>query len=634
MAILFPSPNLKGKNVTNGERLFALRLQKKLEDDYFCWFDVPVGRKQLRPDFIVLHPGRGILILEVKDWKLDSMRQIDAKTVELLTDRGIKHEVNPLEQARAYALEVKELLERDPFLVEQEHPRYKGRLLFPWGYGAVLTGITRKQFEAAQLDLAIPGDKVICKDEMTEGASAMEFQERLWAMFHYNFGSLLTLSRIDRIRWHLFPEVRIDQGGLFATVETPAVTASTAQTGSPTKTTAIIEEIIPELITVMDKEQERVARDLGEGHRLIHGVAGSGKTLILAHRAIQLSAAGLHKPILVLCYNKALAGRLAELLAAKGAGNNVQIRHFHAWCKEMCALYQLDLAALPDAPIYEQQVHAVIQGVEKGRVPPAQYAAILIDEGHDFEVEWFRLIVQMLDPATDSLLLVYDDVQSIYKRKKPESWASVGVKAKGRSRILKVNYRNTAEALDVAYQFVTDYLDAQSSSEDIPLVKPEVGLRHGRLPQIMRFSSLDEELGALASWFKRRHENKGLPFSSMAVLCRFNNQIGKVCDAFKAHQVPAQSLESRPANRKPAQDAVQVLTMHSSKGLEFNSVAIPDLGCMPYKNADEADEGRVLYVAMTRATHELLLSFHSESTFSRKLLQAIADNEKSLLETQ
>lgn len=624
MAILFPSPNLKGLNVTNGERLFAARLQKKLEDDYFCWFDVPVGRKQLRPDFIVLHPGRGILILEVKDWKLDNLRQLDAKTVELLTDKGIKHVANPLEQARAYALEVKELLERDAFLVEQENPRYKGRLIFPWGYGVVLTGITRKQFEAAQMSLAIPSDKVICKDEMTESASSMEFQERLWGMFHYNYGSLLTLSRIDRIRWHLFPEVRIDQGGLFSATEI-INSESPPEGSSGTKPNTAIEEIIPELITVMDKEQEKVARDLGDGHRLIHGVAGSGKTLILAHRAIQLGSAGLSKPILVLCFNKSLATRLAELLMAKGAGNNVQIRHFHGWCKEMCALYQLDLDDSSGAKVFEQQVQAVMNGVEKGRVPSAQYSAILIDEGHDFEPEWFRLIVQMLDPATDSLLLAYDDVQSIYKRKKPKSWSSVGINAQGRSRILKINYRNTAEALDIAYRFVEDYLDTKASHEDIPLVRPEVGLRHGRTPQIKRFDSFEEELEAIAGWFKRRHESQRLPFSSMAVLCRFNNQIDKVCEAFRGFDVPARPLGSNTTGNQTLNDAVQVLTMHASKGLEFNSVAIPDLGCMPYKNADEADEGRVLYVAMTRATHELLLSFHTDSWFTQKLSESITE---------
>lgn len=63
--------------------------------------------------------------------------------------------VNPLEQARAYAIEITALLERDPLLVQQEQGRYHGSLLLPWGYGVVFTNITRKQFEAAELGQAM-----------------------------------------------------------------------------------------------------------------------------------------------------------------------------------------------------------------------------------------------------------------------------------------------------------------------------------------------------------------------------------------------------------------------------------------------------------------------------------------------
>jgi hypothetical protein len=41
---------------------------------------------------------------------------------------------------------------------------------------------------------------------------------------------------------------------------------------------------------------------------------------------------------------------------------------------------------------------------------------VLIDEGHDFAPEWLKLAAQMVDPATNSLLLLYDDAQSIYER--------------------------------------------------------------------------------------------------------------------------------------------------------------------------------------------------------------------------
>ena len=59
---------------------------------------------------------------------------------------------------------------------------------------------------------------------------------------------------------------------------------------------------IPDIIKVMDLKQEKLARGLGAGHRVIHGVAGSGKTMILGYRCMHLAKL-LHKPILVLCYN-------------------------------------------------------------------------------------------------------------------------------------------------------------------------------------------------------------------------------------------------------------------------------------------------------------------------------------------
>ena len=60
---------------------------------------------------------------------------------------------------------------------------------------------------------------------------------------------------------------------------------------------------------------------------------------------------------------------------------------------------------------------------------------------------------------------------------------------------------------------------------------------------------------------------------------------------------------------------VWILTMHASKGLEFDSVYIPDLneGILPGRRAlgddDVEEERRLFYVAMTRARKELHLSY-------------------------
>lgn len=621
MAIILPALHSKNLKLTPGERRFGTCLLRNLEDDYHCWIDVPVGPKQRRPDFIVLHPGRGILVLEVKDWKLATIQQMDRLTAEIHTDHGLKTVVNPLEQARTYAIEITGLLERDPLLVQQEQGRYHGHLLLPWGFGVVLTNITRKQFEAAELDKAIPGDKVICQDEMTESVEAEAFQKRMWGMFTYSFGGVLSLARIDRVRWHLFPEIRIQQGNLFDAASDAA---------DPQQSIA---KVLPDIVKVMDMEQEKLARNLGDGHRIIHGVAGSGKTLILAYRAMYLDKLGLAKPILVLCYNTVLATKLKQLLAERGAGDRVHVRHFDGWCKDMCDNHQLDLPGEQGQNIWERRVAAVITGCEKGRVPLAQYAALMIDEGHDFKPEWFKLLVQMIDPETNSLLLMYDDAQSIYggSKRRVFTWSSVGINATGRSTILKVNYRNTVEALDFAYQFASAYLDQSGGTEEMPLVHPEFGGRNGARPEVHRLPGNAQELECLASWLRKRAE-AGIPFRQMAVLCRFNNQVDKMRDvlARKGIAVDSDQFDNQHAKGfDPAENTVKILTMHSSKGLEFNSVAIPDLGCMPYAKSTPEEEAKLLYVAMTRSTESMLITYHSESQFTKQC-EVLHQRKKSL----
>ena len=88
---------------------------------------------------------------------------------------------------------------------------------------------------------------------------------------------------------------------------------------------------------------------------------------------------------------------------------------------------------------------------------------MLVDEGHDFEPEWLKLVAQMVHPETNSLLVLYDDAQSINRRKARLgfSFADVGIQARGRTTILRMNYRNTAQIMAVACEFARDLLSAK-----------------------------------------------------------------------------------------------------------------------------------------------------------------------------
>jgi hypothetical protein len=595
--------------MTSGERRLAERLERKLEDDYMLWYDVPVGPKQTHPDFVVIHPRRGVLILEVKDWKLATIQRATRQVWEIIPNGEVKVVINPLAQARHCAIQVVNALERDPQLVHGEGP-HKGKLAFPWGHGVVLSFITRKQFTDAGLGEAIEPHYVICSDEMEGTVDAEAFQQRLWNMFPHAFGSAMTLPQLDRVRWIMFPEVRVQsQGALFDDSDASAA--------------------LPDIMRVMDLQQEQLARSLGDGHRVIHGVAGSGKTMILGYRAEYLAKASTDhsKPILVLCYNEPLAVKLAAIMDAKGLGDRVHVRNFHKWCRQQLVAYGQNLPRQgPD--MFDEMVDFVIRAVEHKQIPSGQYMAVMIDEGHDFAPEWLKLVTQMVDPATNSLLLLYDNAQAIYKKNQRTlkfTLKSVGINAVGRNRttILKVNYRNTRQILQVASMFAGELLKATNDdvdTDDSPTVTPVGCGRDGAPPLVIRLPTLNAEAAEIAERLSQAHQ-EGFAWSDMAIICRNYNVMDVCAYALEQKRLPHQ-VRRKSGSFNPGADTIKIMTMHVSKGLEFPIVALPGIGQLPTQGEDEQAEAQLFYVASTRATSQLILTSSADSKFSLRLSQA------------
>ncbi len=614
MAEIIPPLNKQTlSSMTPGEKRVARRLEALLEDDYLVWYDIPVGKKRRYPDFIVLHPSRGLLFLEVKDWKPETLYKISKSDVALLTNNGLVTKPHPLEQARQYTYNVVAMLSRDHQLC-QTSGAYKGNLIMPYGWGVVFTNITRKQIEKAipddRREGLLPDHLIIYKDEITDKADAEGFQEQLWGMFHYQFGDTLTLPQIDRIRWHLFPEVRIDEGGQ------SSLFVGDNEDSAPT------EQTLPDIVKIMDVQQEQLARSLGEGHRVIHGVAGSGKTLILGYRCLHLAQV-MSKPILVLCFNITLAAKLRAFISSKGIGAQVQVYHFHDWCGQQLRTYHVKLLE-SDKPYYERSVQSIINAVDKGYIPRAQYGALLIDEGHDFEADWLKLVVQMIDPESNSLLLLYDDAQSIYKSRcgLGFSLSSVGVQAQGRTTVLRLNYRNTREILSFAYTFASHYLDPQSTDDDhIPLIEPEAAGNSGPIPVVRKFNTFTEEINYTLARLEKWHE-QGVPWGDMAVLYAPGSPGHEVAACLQAADIPHAWLGSKKykSTYSPGDDQVTILTIHSSKGLEFPRVIMLGIGQMDDNDERQQQDARLLYVGMTRAQECLLMTTSSENEYSRKLL--------------
>jgi len=174
-----------------------------------------------------------------------------------------------------------------------------------------------------------------------------------------------------------------------------------------------------------------LAKSLGDGHRLVRGVAGSGKTIVLMCRARHLLELHPDWSILVLCFNRVLAEHLSRTI---GVDDRLQVLTFHAWCSRELRRAKI---AMPPAPErgqawheYWERVPTLLLGAyETGQARAGTYQAILVDEGQDFANDWYRVIMKALDHASNSLFIALDSSQNIYDRK--ISWPSWASRSRG-----------------------------------------------------------------------------------------------------------------------------------------------------------------------------------------------------------
>ncbi|WP_410489290.1 DEAD/DEAH box helicase [Bacillus sp. DTU_2020_1000418_1_SI_GHA_SEK_038] len=434
----------------------------------------------------------------------------------------------------------------------------------------------------------------------------------------YRLPAPLGKEELDAIRYHLFPEVRIS-----------------AEFKQPVP---YQDQLLLSLhdIKAMDLHQEMLAKQIGDKNRLIRGVAGSGKTLILASRAKMLAKDHPDWKILILCYNISLARSIEQMIyhmmnepdnlfdfnysAAEQEVDtkihNIKVRNFHAWLRN-------------DLRITEDAIPSMIEKLEIGQAILPMYDAILIDEGQDFQGDWFGLVSQLLNPDTKSLLLVEDRAQTIYKRKRSYV-QDTGLSFQGRSKVLSINYRNTAQIVKFAWDFYQKHSALKnkvvSKEHEGEIIAPQSTRRKGVEPAIVKTDSFFKEAKIVVRQIQKLHEQYKVPFSEMLILYRVKktyqmNYIDVLKRALDQEGVRYYWLtENSESKRKfeREEDSVKISTIDSSKGLDFQAVFIVNIDNMPFALEDDKErEASLLYIGMTRAKEYLCLSYSGESEYTK-----------------
>lgn len=617
MALLIAAPASAPPPSPDARRV-AEALARTLDGTALVWLGLPLGSGQVVPDITVLHPAHGLLLLAVQGGTPDTPA------------RGPDH---PLDTARQQALHAVETLQRDPHLVHAEG-RWKGMLTVAWSHGAVFPGTDRARFDATPaLRRPLETAHTLCQDELADAAA---LPGRLWAMFPalMRGGAALSPAQRDRIRWNLFAELRIDARHHAY----PGPHREPAFDGLDPAAT------VPDRIRVLDPQQELLARRLadpdGTGAQVVHGVAGSGKTMLLVQHAVTLARAMAppagSRPILVLTFNEPLATTLGAWFVRAELDDRVQVHYFRRWCHQQLVTHQQPLpdeALGRDARAHDT-VLRVMNGLDAGTIPAGQYHAVLVDEAHELPPAWLQLAARMADPsAGHRLLLLFDGAQASAEQQQRagrQSLKSVGITpGPGRTTRLVVNHRNTRPILQAALAAAGGILraaheedgerlgmgaaDLPAANPELPVLPPRSGGRDGHPPLPICLPTLLEETYNIADILAAAHRH-GVAWSDMAILCRHPALQDDCAAALAQRQLPHQ-VRRRPGDFDPGADAVRVMTLQASKGLEFGFVVMPRaaLADLPPGTApatpplDAQEEARLTYLGMTRSSARLVL---------------------------
>ncbi len=227
---------------------------------------------------------------------------------------------------------------------------------------------------------------------------------------------------------------------------------------------------------------------------------------------------------------------------------------------------------------------------------------ILVDELQDCEPRDLELVRRLRGPA-GRFFGVGDPRQAIYgwRGGGPDGFARAAAALACVVHELPASYRSSRTILDGARAV----LGAQPvAGGDLIAVRPP-----GAPIIVRRHHDPVAEASYLAARLAALHAG-GVPYVELAVLCRLRAQVDALGQALTAHGVPW-AVDGDGVDR----DAIRLLTLHAAKGLEFRHVFIAgaNLGILPLmirdRIEDEAEERRLLFVAITRARDTVEISY-------------------------
>lgn len=604
MGILFPSlENIKKLKVqpTDGEWYLLNYFIENSPSDIEVYFQPFLNGDM--PDIILMNKNLGVTIIEVKDWNLNSYYlNLEKNNLGDWTLKQNNHILkSPFKQVFRYKdnmfnLHINGLLEKKIL-----NKKFYGRInVFVYFHNATSSALKLFYSQIINyLELEIQQcleHKESHKKHLINQHTKLKKQRDYYSITNDTISKITLPHKAD----NLFPEDIYNEFKRY--LQPPFHT-------------------IEQGIDINYSDRQKELSKSKASHQKIKGVAGSGKTLVLAKRVVN-SYKRHQSNVLILTFNITLTSYIHDMISnvrEDFSWDNFTILHYHVFFSSMANNYGMDIENNTD---YE---NTIFFENAKGKI--VKYEAIFIDEIQDYKQEWIEIIKKYFLKENGEFVVFGDEKQNIYDRKLENKKPNTTIL--GAWNLLKESFRLDSKIASLAEKFQNNFFINKYDIDTIEIKQKKQGAFdfETNIINIYKYTDIKNLLVAIFNIVKKHniHSNDICILSyTIDILREVDYQIRhdyneKTLTTFETQEVLSflkkeykdiNFLKSEIENVRRVKKfgfrlnngMIKLSTIHSFKGWET-----PTLFLIIDEEKLNTEVEEAIYIAITRARHNIII---------------------------
>lgn len=635
MAQIFPSfENIQRLKVppTEGELFLLNYLVDKFDENVEVYFQPFLNGD--RPDIILMKKDSGVVVIEVKDWDL-SCYKVDKDNGWHLKNNNTKIK-SPFQQVFGYKnnlfnLHINGLLEKK---IKNEN-----------FYNVIDVYVYFHEQQKDKLD-KLYSDSIMYWDNEIKSNNSL-FKNNVISHEKYEKNTIYLASKKKKLERDKFLVITNEKLKKLSLLDKDKILFDISIYYEFKRYLQPPFHVLEQGREIIYEKKQLELSESKIAHQKIKGVAGSGKTTVLAKRAVN-SHKRHGERVLILTYNITLKSYVHDKIS--------DVRENFSWDKFYITTYhQLVLQVLNELNIvfeipdnmnedareqfWDENYYSNIAIFEDNKAEIHKYKSIFIDEIQDYKPEWIKIIRTYFLEDDSEMVLFGDEKQNIYERAMDDEKKPRIPNGFGKWEYLKKSIRNKqgSPILNLAESFQKCFFDGKYELDVDAENKAQIFYDLVGINKVALYSNYDDLVSTIFEKIKKEDiqpndvcilSSKISPLREIDYLIRtkFNEKTLTTFESKEIYESHRKEISNLRKNKKIGfnlnSGVIKLSTIHSFKGFEAPTVFL----IINNKYNGEDDHGEMVYTGITRAKFNLMVFLEEGSKYTA-FFTSVLENE-------